>query len=89
MTEKHILQNYRDQIDTLDKELLYLFYRRFELVKQIWTIKKEEGIAILQADRWKKLLEENIEVWEEMWLSREFITSIWNKIHEKSLEIEG
>lgn len=87
MTED-ILKNYRDQIDTLDKELLYLFYRRFELVKQIWVIKKQEKIDILQPDRWNKLLQENIEVWEEMWLSKEFITDIWNKIHQKSLEIE-
>jgi chorismate mutase len=35
MENKDLLENYRAQIDTLDKELIYLFFRRFEIVKQI------------------------------------------------------
>jgi chorismate mutase len=35
MDFNELLTNYRDQIDTLDKELLYLLSRRFEIVKQI------------------------------------------------------
>jgi chorismate mutase len=30
-----LLKNYREQIDTLDNEIIYLLSRRFALVKQI------------------------------------------------------
>jgi chorismate mutase len=35
MEHIELLQNYREQIDTLDKEMIYLLSRRFEIVKQI------------------------------------------------------
>jgi len=30
-----ILENFRNQIDTIDEEIIYLLSRRFEIVKQI------------------------------------------------------
>jgi len=35
------LKNFREQIDTLDHEIIYLLSRRFTLVEQIGKIKKE------------------------------------------------
>jgi chorismate mutase len=35
METNELLKNYREQIDTLDKELIYLLFRRFEIVKQV------------------------------------------------------
>lgn len=83
-----ILKNYREQIDTLDAELLYLFSRRFEIVKQIWIIKHENNITPLQNDRWNKLLQEKFEIWEELKLCKDFINDIWTRIHIESLKIE-
>ncbi len=83
-----LLQIYRDQIDTLDKEIIYLLSRRFEIVNQIWLIKKENNIEALQKDRWEQLLNENIEVAKELMVSELLIRGIWGKIHEESLRIE-
>jgi len=83
-----ILKNYREQIDTLDKELLYLFSRRFTIVNEIWNIKKQEGIKPLQTTRWEKLLSEKQEIGQELWLKEMFINDIWNRIHKESLDIE-
>lgn len=88
MQNKELLENFRSQIDTLDKELLYLLSRRFTIVNEIWKIKKEEKITPLQEGRWNQLLSENIEVWEELWLKKGIIEDIWNRIHKESLEIE-
>jgi chorismate mutase len=33
--EKELLQQYRDQVKTIDLEIIYLLSRRFENVKQI------------------------------------------------------
>jgi chorismate mutase len=68
--------------------LLYLLSRRFEIVKQIWVLKKENNIPILQKNRLETLLRENIEVWRDLWLSKEIVEDIWNRIHDESLKIE-
>ncbi len=88
MENKELLENYREQINTLDKELIYLFFRRFEIVKEIWKIKKEEWVKPLDTNRWNKLLEDNLEVSREFGLEDEFIIDIWNRIHEQSLKLE-
>lgn len=83
-----LLKNYREQIDTLDAELLYMLHRRFELVKQVGLTKKEHKIQPLQTWRWNSVLTEKIKIWEDLWLSKEFIEDIWNRIHEEALDIE-
>ncbi len=35
MEHNEILQTYRDQIDTIDSEIIYLLSRRLEIVKQV------------------------------------------------------
>jgi chorismate mutase len=57
-------------------------------VNEIWKIKKDNWMQILQSDRWNKVLLEKIEIWEELWVKKEFIEDIWNRIHKESLEIE-
>lgn len=88
MENKELLENYREQINTLDKELIYLFFRRFEIVKEIWKIKKDEWVKPLDSNRWNKLLEDNLEVSREFGLEDDFILDIWNRIHSQSLKIE-
>lgn len=88
MENKELLWIYREQINTLDKELIYLLFRRFEIVKQIWIIKKQDWIPPLDNTRWNKLLNENLEVSREYWLRDELIIDIWNRIHTESLKIE-
>ena len=86
--KKELLQNFRQQIDWIDREILYLLFRRFTLVNEIWKIKKEIWMQALQKDRWNEVLKDKIEVWKEYWLKKEFIEDIWNRIHEYALEIE-
>lgn len=52
-----ILQEYRNQIDTIDKELVYLLSRRFEAVKTIWELKKQNKAEALQPWRWQQVLD--------------------------------
>jgi chorismate mutase len=35
MDIKELLENYRQQIDSLDKEIIYLLFRRFTIVEEI------------------------------------------------------
>jgi chorismate mutase len=65
-----------------------LFFRRFEIVKEIWKIKKQDWIAPLDNSRWQELMQDNLEVSREFWFKDDFINDIWNRIHKKSLDLE-
>lgn len=88
MENSEILQTYRDQIDTIDSEVIYLLSRRFEIVKQIWILKKELDLAPLQPERWQEVLNNLKEDAKEHWVNENLIEDIWNRIHKESLNLE-
>ncbi len=84
-----LLQSLRNQIDTIDEEMIYLLSRRFALVKQVWDIKKDTGDTPLQPHRWQEVLDNLYLEWKERWVSKDLIDDIWNRIHKESLKIES
>jgi chorismate mutase len=67
---------------------LKLFAKRFEVVAQIWSIKKELWLKPLDKDRWQEVLEKAILEWKKLWLDKDFTIDIWERIHKESLKIE-
>ena len=51
-----LIDDYRQQIDTVDTELLKLFIERMEISRKIGAYKKEHGIAVLDSIREKEIL---------------------------------
>jgi len=45
------LDNFRQQIDQVDSELLALFEQRMDIVKEIAAIKEAEGLPVLDRRR--------------------------------------
>lgn len=88
MKEKSIFNVLRNQIDTIDEEIIYLLSRRFECVKQIGNIKKEMWIPALQTDRWDKLLQNLYDEADDKWINKELVKNIWLLIHAEALRIE-
>ncbi len=88
MENKELLKIFREQIDWIDREILYLLFRRFTLVDEIWKVKKEIWMNPLQKDRWNEVLNDKIETWKEYNLDKGFIEDIWNRIHKEALKIE-
>ncbi|MBS9775282.1 chorismate mutase [Candidatus Gracilibacteria bacterium] len=83
------LQYLRENINSIDTQLLELLGKRFEVVKKVGNWKKENGITQpLDEKRWNELLANNIKVGREKGLSSKFITDIWNRIHEEALKLE-
>lgn len=82
--EKELLQQFRDQVKTIDLEIIYLLSRRFENVKQIWELKKVLNMEVHQENRWQELLADILEEADERMLNKDFVTHIWNFIHEES-----
>lgn len=84
-----VLEKFRNEIDRLDTELLKLFAKRFEVVAQIWDIKKELWLEPMDKNRWQEVLEKVISDWEKLWLSKDFVVNIWQEIHKEALKIEN
>ena len=49
-----MLEKQRAEIDAIDREIVALFERRMQVVVDVARIKKENGIAILDASREKE-----------------------------------
>ena len=82
------LQEFRNQIDTIDKELVYLLSRRFEAVKTIWELKKQNKAEALQPWRWQQVLDK-IEWYSlEFWVDSSFTKEVWELIHAQALKLE-
>lgn len=85
-----LLKHYRDWIDTLDREIVYLLSRRFDYVKEIWKIKKNSWVINpIDENRWNRVLENIKKEAKDKWLSEEFIENIWNEIHREALNLEN
>ena len=50
------LQDYRNQLDTVDDQIAGLFRQRMELVKQVADYKKEHNTPVLAANRERDIL---------------------------------
>lgn len=51
-----MLEKQRAEIDAIDREIVALFERRMQVVVDVASIKKENGIAILDANREKEVI---------------------------------
>ena len=51
------LEQYRQEIDALDRQLVDLFLRRMEVTQKVGEWKKEHGVPVLDAEREKQVLE--------------------------------
>ena len=52
-----MLEKQRAEIDAIDREIVALFERRMQVVVEVAQIKKENGIAILDANREKEVIQ--------------------------------
>ena len=52
-----MLEKQRAEIDAIDREIVVLFERRMQVVVEVAQIKKENGIAILDANREKEVIQ--------------------------------
>ena len=51
------LKDYRNKLDTIDREILTLFHERMETVEAIAAYKKAQGLPVLAPGREKEILD--------------------------------
>lgn len=78
----------RHLIDETDRELIAVLARRFDLVRQMGAVKKEENLSVLQLNRWQTVLEQRAGWAEESGLSADFAKALFRCIHAESVDIQ-
>lgn len=75
----------RQQIDTLDNELLEVLNKRMRVSREIGQYKKEHRMPVLQASRYDDIIQSRVKLAMEMRMSSDFMKSVLAAIHEESV----
>ncbi len=80
------LEDLREKIDMIDKELIDALAERFKVVGQIGEYKKENNVTTLQVARWDALLQDRVAHGVAQDLKEDFIKEIYKLIHKESIK---
>ncbi len=79
------LEQYRQQIDSIDYQIIELLYKRMQIVKNIGIFKKRTSIPIFDLERWIEIRESRLEFARKLGLDIEFMKKILQLIHKQSI----
>jgi chorismate mutase len=82
---KDKLTELRNQIDKIDDLVFQKMAERMKIVEKIGNYKKENGITILQVNRWDEILNKRTAFAKALNLSTEFAEKLLELIHSESI----
>ena len=83
------LSELRARIDVIDENLLYMLGSRMKVSREIGRVKRDNNIAIIQADRWDEVLGQAREDARTYGLDKEFVAKFFSAIHEASVAVQN
>jgi len=83
------LDQYRNQIDSIDAQFIELLAQRMNTVSEIGEYKSEQNLNILQLKRWEKVREQGTELGKSLGLSEKFLTQLLRMIHKEAILIQN
>ena len=75
----------REDIDKIDTNLIKLIGKRMQVVEKIGKCKKQQKVTVLQPSRWEEILKSRVDEAGKYNLSPEFMTKIYQYIHEEAV----
>jgi chorismate mutase len=82
---KDKLADLRDTIDKIDDLVIAKLAERMKIVEQIGNYKKDNGITILQVNRWDEILQKRTNYGKALNLNAEFTEKLLELIHGESI----
>ena len=79
------LREHRDLIDRLDEEILQKVAARMEISERIGLFKQAHNIAILQPERWRRIMHAVEAMGNDLGLSQHFIQALMDAVHDESI----
>lgn len=80
------LEDLREQIDGIDKDILEVLASRMKVVEKIGEYKRDNNVTTLQSSRWDALLKDRQEAGSAFDLTPEFVKGIYEEIHKASIK---
>ena len=80
------LMGLREQIDSLDSEILQLLAERMNVAEQIGRIKRENDVRILQQERWEDIVDRALVRSHRLGLSEQFLRTLLDAVHVESID---
>src|SRR5690606_36384248 len=85
---KDTLSILREQIDTLDDEIMQKLAARMKISEKIGQYKKENNVTILQVTRWEEIIQTRLALGKAMGLDPEFMSELLKLIHQESIQVQ-
>lgn len=79
------LQELRDLIDQLDEEIAHKLGARMDIAERIGDHKRAHNVAIIQPERWARVLEGQLRLARELGLGEEFVQQFMDAVHRESI----
>lgn len=83
---RNLLEQYRDQIDSIDIQLIELLATRMNVVREIGKYKKEHNVTILDLRRWEDIIRTRMELGKKLKLSDDFVENLLKLVHKASIQ---
>lgn len=85
---KDTLTALREQIDQLDDDIMHKLAARMKVSEKIGAYKKENGVTILQVNRWEEIIHTRVAMGLAMGISEDFSREFLRLIHQESIQIQ-
>ena len=82
------MQTFRQEIDSLDEELIKALARRFDIVRQVAAYKSQAGVPVMQPDRIQQIKERCTDLGSRYGVRPEFLHQLYDLIIEESCVLE-
>jgi chorismate mutase len=82
---ENALETLRQQIDRIDNYMLEIMGERMYIARQIGEFKRDNGITILQTNRWDEIINDRADKAAQKELTRQFIVDMMEAIHQESI----
>jgi chorismate mutase len=79
------LEELRDLIDQLDEEIAQKLGTRMDIAERIGDHKREHQVAILQPERWERIMHRQLRLAGHLGLSEAFVKEFMDAIHRESI----
>lgn len=79
------LEELRDMIDQLDEEIVQKLGARMDIAERIGDHKRLHNVAILQPERWERIMKRQLRMARHLGLSEAFVREFMDAIHRESI----
>ncbi len=85
----NLLEQYRDQIDSIDFQMLELLNKRMNLTAEIGKYKLRNNVSIFQLKRWLNITKTRQEFGKSLGMDNNFIKRILQLVHRESIRVQS